>query len=99
MNFFNFTLQLSDGRLIAVTLNDSTNDANAVVVSAAIGSVINVGNMNDFSIASILGATGLTDSDFNARNTSLQTAVASALGAGVVIVDIPNNVIIVSPSS
>ena len=102
-----FTVQLSDGRLLAVTLNNRSDAAIVRLVNTASGTVIAgdeiVGDSDDFIIPQdIINAIGRATGGTTRLSSSQATNLANAirqLNPGIAVVNVPTNTITVSPSS
>ena len=98
--FTTVALSLSDGTFVLITVNDQTTAVTATIGSSAQGnSVLTVGSMSDFSLTQFANAAGLDAAALADRESNLQQALRSALSGRTVEVNVPDNVIIVSPSS
>lgn len=94
-----FTIQLSGGRLVAVTLNSVDNTATAALVTTAQGPVTaQVGNGASTAFTIPAGvATALQKAVTNQQLTAIGNALRTLLNGPTITV--PNNTIVVSPSS
>ena len=102
-----FTLELSDGRLFAITLNDQDDNVVVRAVSTGSGPVIRgdeiVGDSDDFVIPrDIISAVGRFRGPIielsQGQATNLGNAIR-ALNPGIAEVNVPTDTITVSPSS
>jgi hypothetical protein len=96
--FSTFTIRLSDGRFVAVTVNDQNNSANVRTVSSVQGAqTTEVGNggSTTFTVpAAVTAAVGpLNATQFTNIAAGIQAAVPGPA------ITVPNNTIVVSPSS
>ena len=96
--FATFTIRLSGGRLVAVTVNDQNNTVNVRAVTSVQGTQtaeVGDGGSTSFtvpaSVTTVVGA--LTAEQFTAIAAGIRTALPGP------IITVPGNAIIVSPSS
>lgn len=94
-----FTIRLSGQRFVAVTLNDQNDDAVVVSVSGVVGAATNQigdGSRVVFDVpASVIAEIGNLTA---AQRANIEAGITSVLGA-LPVIEVPNNTIIVSPSS
>lgn len=94
-----FTIQLSGGRLVAVSLNSVDNNVETRLVTTAEGSTtaqVGDGSSTAFTIPANV-ATALGQAVSAQQLTAIQTSLTTLLNGPVITV--PNNTIVVSPSS
>jgi len=90
----------SDNSVVSIEINDQNNDVNLFTGDASSGnSVIPFENMDQITVVGIASVTGLTEAQVQERFQGIISTLSGAASNREFIIEVPDSVIVVSPSS